>query len=317
MKMSRVVLLLVALVAGGLAAFLATRGGSPQVNPPTEIVKEARAQILVATTPIGMGERLSAKNMQWQDWPTGSVRPEYITSAAMPEATTDMLGTVARFEIFAGEPIRQDKLIRADQGYLSAVLDKGKRGVSIAVQAESASGGFIVPNDHVDVILSHETAMGNTSETILSNVRVLAINTRLGEIGATGAQQNPEDPRAEVFSSNAIATLELDPGQAETVVNAGQLGKLSLSLRSIVDFAPDPNGVVDTQRNAPIRLIRYGNEQSVMAGAPTVAQSGGADIGALSRSPVSVTVAPAAPMVPVTPLAPGATTPVLPSDIPS
>ena len=264
-----------------------------------------------------MGERLSAANMQWQDWPSGSVRPEYITSAAMPEATTDMLGTVARFEIFAGEPIRQDKLIRADQGYLSAVLDKGKRGVSIAVQAESASGGFIVPNDHVDVILSHETAMGNTSETILSNVRVLAINTRLGEIGATGAQQNPEDPRAEVFSSNAIATLELDPGQAETVVNAGQLGKLSLSLRSIVDFAPDPNSVVDTQRNAPIRLIRYGNEQSVMAGAPTVAQSSGADIGALSRSPVSVTVAPTAPMAPISPAPPGATTPVNPSDIPS
>lgn len=300
MRVSRILLLLVALLAGGLAAYLATRGGGqPDNAPPTQVVQEARAQILVAKAPIGVGERLSDLNLEWQDWPEGALRAEYITAAATPEAITDMKGAVARFEFFPGEPIRQEKLVRTDQGYLSAVLAKGMRGVSIAVTPESASGGFIVPNDHVDVILARNTANGDISETILANVRVLAINTRLGELGATGAPTDPNNPRAEVFAEAAIATLELDPGQAETVVNAGQLGKLSLSLRSIVDFAEAP-GTSDTQRNAPIRLIRYGLEASVMAGTtPKAAAQGSADLrGGLTQPPVTVTtgVSPLAPL---------------------
>ena len=300
MRVSRILLLLVALLAGGLAAYLATRGGGqPDNAPPTQVVQEARAQILVAKAPIGVGERLSDLNLEWQDWPEGALRAEYITAAATPEAITDMKGAVARFEFFPGEPIRQEKLVRTDQGYLSAVLAKGMRGVSIAVTPESASGGFIVPNDPVDVILARNTANGDISETILANVRVLAINTRLGELGATGAPTDPNNPRAEVFAEAAIATLELDPGQAETVVNAGQLGKLSLSLRSIVDFAEAP-GTSDTQRNAPIRLIRYGLEASVMAGTtPKAAAQGSADLrGGLTQPPVTVTtgVSPLAPL---------------------
>ncbi len=101
MRMSRILLLLVALVAGGLAAFLATRGGGEPAQPTPvnpEIVQEARTQVLVATAPIGMGERLSAANMAWQDWPADAVLEDYISAEAMPEAATDMLGTVARFE---------------------------------------------------------------------------------------------------------------------------------------------------------------------------------------------------------------------------
>lgn len=270
MRMSRVLLLLVALIAGGLAAFLATRGGD--APPPTPVgpdsptvIEEARAQVLVATAPIGVGERLSEKNMGWIDWPQNAVREDYIQQAAMPEALTDMQGTVARFEIFEGDPIRQNKLIRTDQGYLSAVLDKGMRGVSVSVPADSASGGFVVPNDHVDVVLTRGTAQGQVSETIVSNVRVLAINARLGEIGASGGtEDDPANPRSEVFADTAIATLELDPIQAETVINATSLGKLSLALRSIVDFTRTADD--NAQRNAPIKVIRYGVETNIMAG---------------------------------------------------
>jgi pilus assembly protein CpaB len=286
MRVSRILLIVVALVAGGLAFFLATRGGDPQVSPPTtQVVQEARAQILVAKTAIGMGERLSSDNIEWQDWPQLALRPEYITSTATPEALTDMKGSVARFEFFPGEPIREQKLVRSDQGYLSAVLDKGMRGVSIAVTADSASGGFIVPNDHVDVILTRATPEGQMSETILANVRVLAINTRLGEVGATGAPADPNNPRAEIFANSAIATLELDPGQSETVVNAEQLGKLSLALRSIVDFA-QTDAKTDVPRNAPIRIIRYGNETNVMAGT-AAGSAGGSEA---SVAPASLTV---------------------------
>jgi len=277
MRVSRIVLVLVAVLAAGLAAFLALGGsGQPpqEVQTTTTVVKEARAQVLVAKTNVGVGERLTADNLQWQDWPEGAVRPEYVTSAATPEAITDMKGSIARFELFAGEPVQPAKLVRSDQGYLSAVLEKGMRGISITVSADSASGGFIVPNDHVDIILTRNGPTGQTSETLLSNVRILAINTRLGETGKTGGPDDGNgnsdasaDPKAQIFANSAIATVELDPAQAETVINATSLGKLSLALRSIVDFVADPGDQTAIKRNAPIKMIRYGQEADVLAGA--------------------------------------------------
>jgi pilus assembly protein CpaB len=290
--MSRVLLLLVALIAGGLAAFLATRGGDAPPPAPVgpdapAVIEEARAQILVATAPIGVGERLSEANMGWMDWPQNAVREDYIQQSAMPQALTDMQGTVARFEIFEGDPIRQNKLIRTDQGYLSAVLDKGMRGVSISVPADSASGGFVVPNDHVDVVLTRGTAQGQVSETIVSNVRVLAINARLGELGASGGTEaDPANPRSEVFADSAIATLELDPIQAETVINATSLGKLSLALRSIVDFARTAED--GEQRNAPIKVIRYGVETNIMAGTTDRAKVDPASFSPGANAPASL-----------------------------
>jgi pilus assembly protein CpaB len=278
--------LVVALIAGGLAAYLATRGGPAPVDPTSpspEVIEEARTQVLVATAPIGVGDRLSDTNMAWMDWPQNAVRDDYIQQDAMPEALTDMQGVVARFEIFEGDPIRQQKLIRTDQGYLSAVLDKGMRGISVSVPADSASGGFIVPNDHVDVILTRGTEDGQQSETIVSNVRVLAINTRLGELGTTGSPEDPNNPRAEIFADTAIATLELDPAQAETVVNATQLGKLSLALRSIVDFAPTQDDSV--RRNAPIRVIRYGDETNVITGTTPGSASGDVTVDSVAYVP--------------------------------
>ena len=280
MKVSRIMLLLVALLAGGLAAYLATRGGGGEPAPePVQVVEAVKSQVLVAKTNIGVGQRLSADSLEWQVWPEDAIRPEFINATANPSAMADMKGAVARFELFAGEPIQKAKLVRADQGYLSAVLEKGQRGVSITVAAESASGGFVVPNDHVDVILTRSTAKGQTSESILTNVRVLAINARLGETGTTGAagdgaEAAVADPKSQVFSGGAIATLALTPDQADTVINASQLGKLSLSLRSIIDFAETVVDDAPTKRNAPIRLIRYGQETNVMAGATIGDQSG-------------------------------------------
>lgn len=268
MKPSRIVLLLVALLAGGLAAFLATRGSGPAPSVPSspEVIQEAKEQILLAVDPIGVGQRLNASVVQWHDWPAGSVRDEYITMTEAPDALTAVSGAVARFEIFAGDPIVESKLVRTEQGYLSAVLPKGKRGISIAVTADSASGGFIVPNDHVDVILTRAGVAGQISETILRNVKVLAIGNRLGETGTTGDPANPEDPRAEVFADLAIATLELDPLQGETVVNASKLGSLSLALRSIADFQVDPAEDAQPPSSRSVRVIKFGAESSVMSG---------------------------------------------------
>lgn len=312
MRVSRIVLVLVAVVAAGLAAFLALSGGGgqPAIETTTTVIPEARAQVLVAKTNIGVGERLSANNLQWQDWPEGAVRAEYITSSATPQAITDMKGSVARFELFAGEPVQPAKLVRSDQGYLSAVLDKGMRGVSISVSADSASGGFIVPNDHVDIILTRAGVDGRqTSETLLANVRILAINTRLGETGKTGGPDDGSgdttaDPKAQIFANTAIATLELDPAQAETVITGTSLGKLSLALRSIVDFAANPQDQSAVPRNAPIKLIRYGQEANVMAGTAG-GNSGGASGDGASVDPATFS----APGISVGPVAPALAVP--------
>lgn len=272
MKPARLILLLVALVAGGLAAFLVTRGGpAPEQVVTTEVIQEAKEQVLIARTPIGVGQRLSPESVEWQDWPEGALRPEYVTISAMPDAPATLTGAVARFEFFPGEPIREAKLVRSDQGYLSAVLSEGMRGVSVTVSAATSAGGFVVPNDHVDVILTSNTAAGQQSEVILSNVRVLALGQRLGELGTTGGQADPNSPTTtpETFSDSTIATLELTPGQAETLVNASTAGTLSLTLRSVVDFNKMAEGPGSSQT---VKIIRFGREEAVQSGAGTVGE---------------------------------------------
>ncbi len=274
MRPARIILLLVAIVCGGLAAILVTRGGrtpAPDTQVVTEVVAEPQTQILVASTAIGIGERLSETTLEWQEWPDSALRPEYVTVSAMPDAPAQLTGAVARFEFFPGEPIREAKLVRADQGYLSAVLAEGMRGVSVGVTAASSAGGFVVPNDHVDVVLTTATDTGQRSELILSDVRVLAIGKRLGELGTTGG--NPEtdgsSPTPETFDDSTIATLELKPAEAETLINASTRGQLSLTLRSVADFNRVESGPAAPATNQAVRIIRYGREQSVMAGSGT------------------------------------------------
>lgn len=304
MRPARIILLVVALVAGGLAAFLVTRGGkapAPRQEVVTQVVEEAKAQVLVAKVGVGVGERLSADKLEWQDWPEGALRPEFVTVAAMPDAQAELTGAVARFEFFPGEPIREAKLVHSDQGYLSAVLSPGMRGVSVGVSAVSSAGGFVVPNDHVDVVLTTASAMGQQSEVILSNVRILAIGKRLGEMGATGATEDgdPNQPTPTTFDKSTIATLELDPVQAETLINAATRGQLSLTLRSVADFN-QPDAARHAGANQTVRIIRFGKEQNVMAGSPAgtlVNQQAAIDYPVEGESYDGGTLPPAAPQV--------------------
>ncbi|VAW46971.1 Flp pilus assembly protein RcpC/CpaB, partial [hydrothermal vent metagenome] len=232
MKPARILLLVLAISAGGLAAFFASRGNGPEAQKAeTIIVQEDRSKVLVARKPIGVGDRLNAELLEWQEWPKNIVRPEFITSEMAPDAKEELSGTVARFIFFEGEPIRESKLARSEQGYLSAVIEPGKRAVSIAITAESGAGGFIVPNDRVDVVLTSATKTGDRSETILRNVKVLIIDSRFG---STADTDGSSDKKA--FDKKTIAVLELAPDQSETIVNASEIGQLALILRSVADF---------------------------------------------------------------------------------
>jgi pilus assembly protein CpaB len=276
MKRSQILLLAVAVVAGGLAGFLVLRGGNsrpaPVIKQVTQVAPQTKTKVLVAARDIGVGERLSAKSVAWQDWPDSAVRPEYIPNETTPDAPDAMNGSVARFEIFEGEPIREAKLVTTDQGYLSAVLAPGMRGVSISVTPESGSGGFITPNDHVDVVSTHSSSGGEISETVLANVKVLAIGKSLGGSKSGGNSDDAESgSSSKGFSRSTIATLELDPAQAETLLAAANSGSLSLVLRSVADFAQSQDDA--NQRRNQVNVIRYGRQVSVMAGAAANAGS--------------------------------------------
>jgi pilus assembly protein CpaB len=257
LKPARLALVLVALIAGGLAAYLTSRPraiAEPRVEAVTEVIKEPRLRVLVAKTAIGIGQSLLPDSIGWEDWPEGSVLSDYITAEAAPEAVETMSDAVARFEFFPGDPIRQQKLVRDAQGYLSAVLAPGMRGVSVAVSAVAASGGFISPNDHVDVVLTRLAPGIEASETILRNVRVLAINSRLGETGTTGAA-DPENPEAQPTArfNEAIATLELDETQTQVILGAVARGSLTLVVRAMSDF-DEAEPLAEGSINQAIRL---------------------------------------------------------------
>lgn len=272
MRPARILLLLVAIIAGGLAAFLATRGSAPVTVVQQVAAPEAKpsTQVLVAKQAIGVGQRLTPNDVEWQAWPDNAVRAEYITIAKSPDANTKIVGTVARFEIFQGEPVLDAKLAHADQGFLSAVLEPGMRGVSVDITASSGSGGFIIPNDRVDVVLTDTSQGQASSRVLLNNVKVLAIGTRLGQVGTTGAPPDATDPKSQIFTNSAIATLELTPAQADMLINATSLGKISLVLRSVADFAQ--TGSSDTGKAAPadnnqaVRVIRFGRALNVTPG---------------------------------------------------
>jgi pilus assembly protein CpaB len=258
-KPSRIILLAVALIAGGVAAWLAV-GREPDPIPEPAVVQQVApaipppaaptVDVLVAKAAIPVGTRLTPDLLEWQKWPEETVRTEYVTITATPEAITDLSGSVARLEILAGEPVRREKLGQAGAGYLSAILEPGKRAVSVSIDAKSASGGFIMPNDHVDVVLTSQTQTNERiSRTILTNVRVLAVNSKLGATEEEAATASPEES---VFADQALATLELDPAQAELIINATTSGQLSLVLRPTADV----NETVNAAQQAINQSIR-------------------------------------------------------------
>lgn len=268
---TRLLLLSVALLAGGGAAWLALQSAAPApvepapvpvvAAPPPQVIAEPRVKVLIAKADIAPGAKLAPDMMEWVDWPESSVRPEYLTAARAPAALEDVAGRVVRTALFAGDPIRLEKLTDGAQSLLSALIGPGMRAVSVNVAGESAAGGFIVPNDRVDLVVTRATALGPSSFTVLRNIRVIAINADTGtpaaeagkpapEVGPA-AQPAEEAERPAVFAS-AIATLELSDAQAELAMSAAQAGRLALVLRPAGDGSADT--AVAPSRNDVIRL---------------------------------------------------------------
>jgi pilus assembly protein CpaB len=255
MNTARIVVLTIAIGAGGIAAYLAS--GSDNKTPAEPVAQLQTVDVLVAKSDIGLGQTLTPDDMQWQTWPASTASNTFIRRNERPDATTQVVGSIARAPFIAGEPIREPKLVKANgSGFMAAILPTGMRAISTEISPETGAGGFILPNDRVDVILSKREKNPDrngsadivNSEIILANVRVLAID------------QAPKEKDGQNAVVGKTVTLELKPEQSETLARARQTGTLSLALRSIADL-----NAVDTRsedqaprRGDSVNVVRYG-----------------------------------------------------------
>ena len=261
MKAARLIVLGVALAAGGVAAMLARGGGQPE--PPKEAAAPppppplATVEVLVAKTDLGVGQTVGGGDIGWQTWPAASANASFIKKTDRPDAVQEFVGAIVRSSVAAGEPIRDAKVVGAKgAGFMAAILPRGMRAISLDVSPDTGAGGFILPNDHVDVLLTRHDKTAEKSggveklvtETILKNVRVLAVD------------QTVEEKDGKKVVIGKTATIELDPQQAELLALSRQLGTLSLTLRSILDSqSPTPETAkADDDRKVSVNTVRYG-----------------------------------------------------------
>src|SRR5215471_11526301 len=254
MRAARIVVLAVALGAGGVAAYLASGSKEPPPPAPAPVVQIDTVDILVARADINMGQVVAATDLQWQAWPASAASSYFLRKKDRPDGIEQLTGSIARSPFVAGEPIREAKLIKANgSGFMAALLPSGMRAVSTEISPETGAGGFILPNDRVDVLLTRhdreaEKATGVEavlSETILTDVRVLAID------------QTIEEKNGQRVVVGRTATLELSPGQAETLAASRQRGTLSLALRSLID-ANSTAAREEDRTNRRLNMVRFG-----------------------------------------------------------
>ncbi len=263
MNMTRIIAVVVALIAAVGAAILAFNLTG---TPDREVVikdKVERERILIATTDISVGEKISLVNTSWEDWPSELLQPWMITEASQPDALDKLVGTYVRSSLASREPIKESKLIRSDSGFMSVVLPSGKRAISVPINYSSGVSGFIFPNDRVDVILTNTSDRNDSrnsryfTETLLTNVRILAINQNVDS--ATKKDGENKDQKAIDLNNNATATLELGPKEAEVLAKSQQLGILTLVLRSVEDINEEPGEAnkLNSGRTG-VKIVKYG-----------------------------------------------------------
>ena len=250
-------LMSVALVAAGMIAYLlngilSKPKSSPSLQSQVESVETrvtAENFVLLAKKSLPAGSRISSSDVKWQAWSNAGVPDKFFSSTSGEVDVPQLVnGAIVRRAFSEGEPIVSGKIYSIkfqvdESSYLAGVMSPGKRAATIAVNAESGLSGFVFPGDYVDIILTHDTpskliriekvasmaAVAGSppkivkfvSETILENIRVLAIDQNINDI-------KKDKPVVAKF-----ITFEVSPNEAAIIAAAKQMGKLSFSLRSL------------------------------------------------------------------------------------
>lgn len=251
---------MIAAFAAGVMALLARNllgGGTPPAAaaPSPRIVM---SEVLVAASQLTPGSALMPASVRWQEWPSAYVDPGFITQSAAPDISRIVKGAVVRAPMMPGEPVSTTKIVHGGAaGFLASQLMPGMRAVSIQVSAATDAGGFILPDDRVDVVCTSALPESHSAEasTILKDVRVLAIDQTA----------DSKDTKAVVART---ATLEVSPAQTELIERAKAAGTLSLALRALGD-----SGIENVKRSSPdqptVRLVdifRYGVSRPTIVG---------------------------------------------------
>lgn len=246
-----IVLIVLALGTAAIAAFLVQQFLASQTPAPTtQAVQTGTSNVLVAARDIVPGTVLTQDDLVWEPWPDTAMSERFITQPVQVEGQApaadpqqEFIDKIARREIKAGEPMNREMVIKqGDSSVTAANLAKGMRAKSINVTPPQGVAGLILPNDHVDVVLSiqvrdivglqgwRDVVLRYSAETIMRNLRVVAINQKLSH-----------DPKEGVAEPGNLVTLEVTPDQAERLTVAQQLGEVSLTLRSMVPGLEDSN----------------------------------------------------------------------------
>ena len=247
----------IAFVARG---FLVPEPAQPE--PQTVVQQEEKVDVLVLARDVKAGERLTATKLQWRPWPKSMLINGMITIENQPDALNTIGEKRAKVAMVAGEPLLEGKVAQSgDGGVLASLLPKGKRAIAVKVTVESGVGGFIMPNDRVDVLLTRQlTQSGGQSvsitDTVLENVRVLAIDQ----------QYAAEKSDQAAVPDMSTATLEVTPKQAEVLARVQDMGALSLALRSLAeegegnlaDAKPRLSPKFASQAGGDVHMFRFG-----------------------------------------------------------
>lgn len=285
MNTTRIVILVLAIAAAGGAAFLVQ--GFVLNQEPEVVVAQApeieMTEVLVAGRDLAAGETVNG-GVRWQRWPAEAVTPQFVTRDRQPDARNEFDGAIVRRQVAAGEPIIPSALVRSGAaGVMAALLSPGMRAVAVPVSDETGAGGFILPGDRVDVVLTRESGQDRfstnfESATIMTNVRVLAVDQTFDEEIEGGARVSD------------TATLEVLPGQAELLAMAMEAGTVSLALRSFADLGESTGALNDLSLNeifsgeAPVAgdssrvtILRNGQSNRMSMQRPVAPREGGVE----------------------------------------
>ncbi|WP_290843559.1 Flp pilus assembly protein CpaB, partial [Henriciella sp.] len=252
----RLIILIVAAIAAIGAAFL-VRGMSSapaeQVQMEPQVIERevemSSTKVLVARSSMRTGALLTPDDFRWADWPERALNPAYFIQDASPDAIEELSGSVVKTPLLEGEPIVEQKIVKkGETGFMAALLAPGMRAIAVEISPESASAGFILPDDRVDVILTYDVevmsdrGMSDTTltKTVIRNARVLAIDQMFGEMdGAptlTGSTATLDSSRA--ISSLARFTHFASDGRSSSSTGVTLQWSMAVVPRALLTLPP-------------------------------------------------------------------------------
>jgi pilus assembly protein CpaB len=244
----RVLILLLALMAGAATLVLMQVGlraptDVAQVQPQGETV-----HVLVYARDLPRGTLISRGSLRWQEQLASALSPRaMVTLDADAAPPRELEGKLLRSTVLEGEMVRPELLADGAAGFMALTLSPGMRAVGISVTVQKLAGGFILPEDRVDLIhtssgdFDGDGVTSTYSQTILENIRVLAVGeTPTGRVTFQTVDQQDAmvDAQVDITAKGDTVTLEMSDEQAHLLFSAQASGQISLALRALDDQGP-------------------------------------------------------------------------------